>query len=517
VAARSTLPAAAIVPAPAWIPKPSLEPFASEAGLRWTAVAGSPNARRLRTEESYRGVRPELVAIEHLAGPDARRVRLDRLDDVARASMVDDPGGKWPQQLVERQQRAQQSGLLVNGVTMWQLQTMDAPPALLPATAEAVLKALTDVTIAETPDDHPLANAGVHLVRLAPALVHRTKLFTVLLQATYDPRLQPGGDIAALKRVLESEGESVFAASRSLFEGILIGDNYLGPLLGALSPAVWAFSAHRVSGVIVYTLGAALAGTTGDAAELLQVLPSQGASATMAMPKLPAQAPGAALAWWTTRLNELFGVLTDPAVFTDTTGTFRPPKQLHALLSVEQLFRRVGSIQTDHRDGHARRVLLFTVLDTLERLTGRPVAKLCSRPFAQATLDRLDAELSGNPAAEILLPAARRAIEALHGVQAGFYLARQLGSATISVPDENGSTRELDFDDATAEYIKVLRDATHGHGSNRAKRVELTNALLAHHTGQIPHDLSLLGYLYLLDMLTRPEDLARHLYAGGRD
>lgn len=510
------LPSAAIVTAPGWIPRPDLEPFASEAGLRWTSVSGSPGVRRLRTEESYRGVRPELVAIEHLAGPDARRARLDRLDDVARASMVDDPGGKWPRQLAERQQRAQQSGLLVNGVTMWQLQTMDAAPALLPATAEAVLKALTDVTIAEDPDDHPLADAGVHLFRLAPALVHRAKLFTVLLQATYDPRLQPGGDIAALKRVLESEGESAFAASRSLFEGILIGDNYLGPLLGALSPAVWAFSAHRVSGVIVYTLGAALAGTTGDAAELLQVLPSQGASAAMAMPTLSARAPGAALAWWTTRLNDLFGVLTDPAVFTDAAGSFQPPKQLHALLSVEQLFRRIGSIQTDHRDGHARRVLLFTVLDTLERLTGRPITELCSQRFAQATLDRLDAELSGNPAAEVLLPAARRAVEALHDVRNGFYLARQLGSTTISVPDENGITREFDFDGATANYIRVLRDATHGHGSNRSKRIGLTNALLAHHTGEIPHDLALLGYFYLIDLLNRPNDLARHLFAGGR-
>lgn len=431
--------------------------------------------------------------------------------------MVDDPGGKWPRQLAERQQRAQQSGLLANGMTMWQLQTMDATPTQLPATAAAVLTALTEVTVVEDPQDHPLTNAGVHLFRLAPALAHRAKLFTVLLQSTYDPRLQPGGDIAALKRVLESEGESVFAASRSLFDGILIGDNYLGPLLGALSPAVWAFSAHRVSGAIVYTLGAALAGTTGNAAELLQVLPSQGASAAMTMPTLSALAPGAAIAWWTTRLNDMFGVLTDPAVFTDAGGWFQPPKQLHALLSVEQLFRRIGSIQTDYRDGHARRVLLFTVLDTLDRLTGRPITKLCSRRFAQATLDRLVAELNGNPAGEILLPAARRAVEALHDVRTGFYLARQLGMTTISAPDENGSARELDLDDATAEYIKVLRDATHGHGSNRSKRIGLTNALLAHHTGEIPHDLSLLGYLYMLDMLTRPNDLARHLYAGGRN
>lgn len=61
----------------------------------------------------------------------------------------------------------------------------------------------------------------------------------------------------------------------------------------------------------------------------------------------------------------------------------------------------------------------------------------------------------------------------------------------------------------------MLRAATHGHGSNRAGRVELTNALLAHHDGTIPHDLALLGYLYLLDVLVHPEVLAKHLYGGG--
>lgn len=513
---RPPLPTAATLTVPAWISQTGPEPFATEAGLRWNAVNGSPGRWRLRTEESYRRVRPELVAIEHLAGPDATRPRLERLTDIASASLVDDPGGKWPRHLAGRHQRAHQSGNLADGVTMWQLQTMDTPPPLLPATVAAVRAALIDMTVAEDPRHHPMANAGVHLFRLAPSLVHRAKLFTVLLQSEYDPRLQQDGDLGALQRVLESNGESAFAASRSLFEGILIGDAYLGPLLGALSPAVWAFAAHRVSGVVIYTLGAALAGTNGDAAELLQVLPSQGPSVAMAVPTVSARASGAALEWWTARLNEMFGVLTDPAVFSDLDELFHPSKQLHALLSVEQLFRRIGSVQTDYRDRHARRVLLFTVLDTLDKLTGRPITELCSQRFAQATLDRLTAELADNPAAEVLLPAARQAVAALHDVRDGFYLVRQLGSSTLTVPDENGSSRELDLDRATAEYIKVLRDATHGHGSNRPKRVRLTNALLAHHTGEIPHNLPLLGYLYLLDLLTRPHDLAHHLYAGGR-
>jgi hypothetical protein len=44
----------------------------------------------------------------------------------------------------------------------------------------------------------------------------------------------------------------------------------------------------------------------------------------------------------------------------------------------------------------------------------------------------------------------------------------------------------------------------------------MTNVLLAHHDGNIPHDLALLGYLYLLDVMSRPADLRRTLHRQGR-
>jgi hypothetical protein len=59
---------------------------------------------------------------------------------------------------------------------------------------------------------------------------------------------------------------------------------------------------------------------------------------------------------------------------------------------------------------------------------------------------------------------------------------------------------------ATAHYLDVLRNATHGFGTTKGK-VERTNALLVHHDGDVPTDLGLLGYLYLLDVLTEPDRL----------
>jgi hypothetical protein len=67
---------------------------------------------------------------------------------------------------------------------------------------------------------------------------------------------------------------------------------------------------------------------------------------------------------------------------------------------------------------------------------------------------------------------------------------------------------------ATAQYVKILRNATHGHGTNRANSVQENNALLAGHDGDVPPDLSLLGYMYLLALLNRPNDLGRYLSRG---
>lgn len=506
-------PSTAVLKAPGWLNPRAPGPFSAEADLRWRAVPGAAATWRVSTEERYRHTRPELVDAEALAGPDMPRSRLDRLAQVAAAAAVENPPIR-PALLDEHHRRALSTGNLVDGVRHWQLTTMSAAPDHLPAVAATVRDRLLDVTVEGAPEEHLLADAGVHLFRLAPALMYRARLFTMLQQAEHDPRLQPGGDLAALHAVHLAGDQTVFGASNSLFDGIFLGEVYLGPLLGALSPSVWAFSAHRTSGAVVYTLGAALAGTSGRATELLQVLPSVGASTSAPVPKLSPEAAGAAMRWWAARLNLMFGVLTDPAVFTDAAERFHPPKQLHALLSIEQLFRRVGAIQTGYGDTHARRVLLFTVLDTLDRLTGRPIDKLCEMAFARRCLTELEADLAG-PAGEVLLPAARRAVEALGEVQNGFYLARQLGDATITVPGGGGGApRALDLETAATAYIKVLRDATHGHGNR--KRPELTDVLLTHHTGEIPHDLALLGYLHLLHLLLHPEQLAQHLYAGGR-
>ena len=97
----------------------------------------------------------------------------------------------------------------------------------------------------------------------------------------------------------------------------------------------------------------------------------------------------------------------------------------------------------------------------------------------------------------------------------GFHTRGLDGNTAITVSRADGGIDTFDPDQAAARYVGVLRNATHGHGAKSPDAALIANALLAHHDGQLPHDLALLGCLHLLDVIGRPEDLALRLYRGG--
>ncbi len=350
-------------------------------------------------------------------------------------------------------------------------------------------------------DERLYPNVAAYLICRAPALLHRSKIPAVLLRVERDGKLQRA-DLADIKAA-SAKGEVVFSASDRLGDGFAVIDAYLSPLLGALTPYVWAFSAPRAYGGVVYTLGTAIPGVAGEALEPLHLLPSTGSLRAVERPNLSPEAPTEAITWWVRRLDRAMSVVSDPAVFSDSNGAYAPNYHLHAILTFEQVFRRVGVIQQSDRDGDARRVLLFTVLDTLERLTNRKLVELCTHGVAVETLERLRKDMSIG-AQEVLLPAAERAVEALERLQDGFYLRRQTGAATIDFTLTDGTPASYTPEHAAAEYVRVLRNATHGHGSNQDEAVPRTDALLVHHDGTIPHDLAAPG----IPVSPRPVDQA---------
>jgi hypothetical protein len=234
--------------------------------------------------------------------------------------------------------------------------------------------------------------------------MYRAKLPAVLLRHQYDPQLRQG-NVAHVQQMLAT-GENVFASGFGLLRGLSSFDVYIGPLMGALTPGVWGFAAVRSFGAILFSLGRAIAGTRPRAAEMLHLLPSAGhAVATWKTPTLTPASCSDAARWWINRLNDFFAIVTDPVLFADPAATYDPAAHHQALMTVEQLFQRVNSIITSHRDTQVQQVLLFTVLDTLERLTGRSINDLCHLQYAEKTLAELRALLPPG-AAEVLLPAA---------------------------------------------------------------------------------------------------------------
>lgn len=466
----------------------------------------------VQTEESYYRRAADLVTVVNLAGPE-QPTSFDLLD--ALTELI--PHDASPQVLEavnQKRVRVAQTRAPVDALVLHQLELMTAPSSSLGETTRRLFEDLREIGMQDDSSDKLFARAGVQLIQRSEALLWRSKLASLFVQMQQDPRLQ-SGDVSHLKGQL-GDGGLAFQSSSGLNDGLYLLDAYLGPLLGALTPAVWAFTASRSSGSIVTTLGQPLAGASGEATELLQLVSVPGATRSLPTPELSPGASTDAVTWWGRQLNELFSVLSDPVVFTNRSGIYQPAAQLQAVLSIEQLFRRTTSIQVAHRDTNARRVLMFTVLDTLERLTNRNLDAHSSLSTAIKTLEVVRETIPVS-AAEVLLPAAERAVASLRDLQDGFFLPRRPGAPdTIDLRLESQPDISISVERATGWYIKALRDATHGHGSNKVKVAERTNALLAQHNGAVPHDLGLLGYLYLLDLLCNPERLRCTLERNAR-
>ncbi|GAA0716744.1 hypothetical protein Drose_36765 [Dactylosporangium roseum] len=461
----------------------------------------------IQTKESYYRNRPALVASQNIAGPRQQSSTFPTLSQISTRAGESSSLDQFTQKQIHNiEQRILKSNSIVDVFYLWILQTMVAGPQDLAGTAEGVYRGLHIMALEGDSNEHLLENSAVHVVTRSEALVRRVKFPAVLLRIAHDDQLR-AGDFTYIKNSL-AKGDRPFSSGDGLLHGIYTFDAYLAPLIGCMTPQIWAFSAHRTFGAVVYSFGRHLAGLNPGAAELLHLVPrTTETSRTWTSPTLSPAACSDAIAWWTKQLNEIFSVLSDPVVFADKTNTYDPVRHHQKLLTAEQLFRRTGSILTSYRDAEAQQVLLFTVLDILDRISQQSVEKSAHLVTAERALTRLRGTMSPT-AAEVLLPLAERAVAALKSVQDGFFIR-----SSSTKPDEM-KIFGLSKVNAAAKYVKLLRDATHGHGAKNAGRVAETNALLANHDGTISHDLPLLGYLYLLDFMSRPQDLRRRLMAS---
>jgi hypothetical protein len=345
------------------------------------------------------------------------------------------------------------------------------------------------------------SNLSAHLVIVADLLIRRVRLPAIMFRFDQDPNAL---DTTAS---IGDEG-GYFASSTNWFQDVISASHYFGPLLGCLSPGFWCVPTGRPPAAILFSLGRGIAGHRHSPMEPMQLLPGAGRDEPVPDEELSPTSCRIAITWWTNRLNQMFGYLCDPTVFSNTHGIYDPYEHQHWLLTFGQVFGLTTALQTSSRNQAVQRALMNTLLDTYsDRIVDRRFDQLCTYSTAKATADRVRAQMPAMVAA-ILMPLADRAVESLRRVQDGFFFREQRGDNNVIVRIP-GSDRghHVEPQRAAAMLLKLYRNATHGFGGMRQPESEkdlIAERLLSHHTGEIPDDLVFLPYLYLLDTLCDP-------------
>ena len=267
---------------------------------------------------------------------------------------------------------------------------------------------------------------------------------------------------------------------------------------------------------VVFALGRTVAGTSATPAETLQLLPH--ALSYGPLPEVPGELEqkscSEAIDWWVLKLDKMFGYLSDPTLFGNKNGNYLPYLHQNWMMTVDQLFQRIGSIATSYRDIYAQQVLMFGALDALgDTIRNIGSQALYMQDRAEKALELVRTSVP-RPAAKLLLPQAERAVSALREVRDGFFITKRLGTNHIKITTSKGTSESWRLDVATKKLLRARRNATHGFGGFREHDDDNVR-ILAHHNGQLPRDLVHLPYLYLLEMLCTPDDVIATIREAG--
>lgn len=475
--------------------------YAREAQLKLRPVDLSQFRWRLQALERYERRTAHLVDRIEIAGPGAP-ARWEVLNQLP-ASRVPNT---VPPEVVARLRRQLVEDAAEDDV-LAKLNWLHASMTLAPDNQfiEAARNAFDSLRAVSTAEGEPFfPELAASFIRFDKALSWRAGLARVMVRTEEEPTLLN-------TRPQQTDDQLVFGSATGILTDLsLTRDAYLTPLFLCHSPFIWAITGVRQQGVMVYSLGRPMRGQEANPAELIQQFMPAGPATFSGCPPFTATQTSAALAWWIKQLNELLSVVTDPSTYTNQTGEYSPRRQFEAQLSFEQAGRRVQAVLAHQRDQATRQVLAFAALDTLEGLGLVSFEQAVQLTKAQRVLERLDALLPLN-VAEVLLPSARRAVNALRGCQDGFLENAYVSGGQVTVPHKSGPPRIMTVEQATGQYLRVLRNAHHGYGGQNDAGRRRDEVLLMSHTGNLPNDFVLLPYLYWLHALADPQLLRRTL------
>ncbi|OZC63182.1 hypothetical protein CH306_25090 [Rhodococcus sp. 15-725-2-2b] len=352
-------------------------------------------------------------------------------------------------------------------------------------------------------DEHPFDRHAVHVVRYGNATHRRIRFPGFVLRLNQDPEL-----LDDIRRGPIDVDETIFASGSSILSSVLIPASHLGPLLAARSPWVWAFQANRVSGAVIFTLGTDIVGRSPVPYEAHQVLPRSPVGRLPQRQEPPApEAWGAAVAWWVAQMNSVLGHLLNPCLFADADGDYLPYAQQNRLMEFADLLQRVTSTLLSLHDDYAAGVLMWSAMDLIEATwLSWDLTALCKPSVAAKALQQVRERMPAD-VQSVLLPYAAFGVEALTEVGDGFFIKNYRRSEKVILKLPGGADKSLSLDDAVSQFMRLRRNTTHGFD----KPDPVRDRLFAQHNGRLPATLMYLPLLYLMYIMSDPDDLRRRL------
>jgi len=355
-----------------------------------------------------------------------------------------------------------------------------------------------------------LPNASLWMVRVDRTFLSRKAASRAFFAAQEAPEL--------IKR--QQNEFAGFEAGRGLeaIEGLGMAPLLeVGLLAGA--PGILGMVAARLPGMVVLLFGHYESGREkGGVSELIDIfrpeLLSETVLDTQAWERPSPEVLDRYLWWWVGRLNELSGLMIDPALFRkeDGTedGTYDAASHFGFQISLDRLFATIkGILVGSRRDGFSRSILLFQALDLLSGIGLGNYRRLVSPKRVREDVDDLKKILPGE-VATIVIPRCERAASALEKLRdEGFYLTERITDTGLRVRNKEGRWDTTPLDAAVADYINLVRDA--GHSLGRKMRDPRELSLFVAHNGMIPPETADVPYIHLIRLLTDPDIIRKAL------
>lgn len=304
-----------------------------------------------------------------------------------------------------------------------------------------------------------------------------------------------------------------FPAARALMVHTAAGFTmYFSPLLLLDAPFVNGFSVARPNATIIRLLTVSEPGRQrGWTDQLDSFKPSYASSRVWLetiVPNTTLETREVMLRWWAGRLSELLWVITDPTRHTDGSGNYDPSVHLGVTLTVERLF--VTSIEImchKTKDELLRKLLLFDFLDLLEGHGMGTYEKNLSYKKQYALWSTLKESLP-EEIAVAFSPVIEGAFEALLHLETGFWSsANRTSKNEILINRRDGTgTDAISLDRARGEYLRILRNSTHGFKDLASDPRNLS--YLANHTAELHENLADLVWWYLIRLLSTPSEVS---------